>query len=59
MAYDYASRRVWLSDPVAPIPHGAYALCERHASSLTTPVNWVLTDARERPPELPLVYGAA
>ena len=45
-AYDYASRTVWLDD-VAEEPHpSTYDLCRRHATSMTAPQGWRLTDRR-------------
>lgn len=47
MAYDYSERRVWLDDMDSEFVsvHG-YPMCDRHASRLTPPVAWTLTDRR-------------
>jgi hypothetical protein len=59
MAYDYASRRVWLDDAPAGAPYGFYALCERHANRLTPPATWTLSDRRRLAPLLPFARDVA
>ena len=47
MSYDYTNGEVWIDDHVGPIePLTGYAFCERHATRLTPPMGWVLTDRR-------------
>jgi hypothetical protein len=47
MSYDYAAAEVWIADTGDELVQGRdYALCERHAASLTPPVGWTLTDSR-------------
>ena len=44
--YDYADRTVWL-DHVSDAPHPAnYDLCRRHATGMTVPNGWALSDRR-------------
>ena len=44
--YDYADRIVWLDD-VADEPHpSTYDLCRRHATAMTVPQGWELSDRR-------------
>lgn len=45
-AYEYAARTVWLED-VADEPHpSTYDLCRRHATSMSVPNGWQLSDRR-------------
>lgn len=47
MSFDYSSRAMWLTDITANLePGSGYPLCARHASQLTAPVGWTLTDRR-------------
>jgi hypothetical protein len=47
MSFDYRSGAIWLTDIVNDIEPGTgYPLCARHASLLTAPVGWTLTDRR-------------
>jgi hypothetical protein len=47
MSFDYKSSAIWLSDITDRVEPGAgYPLCARHASRLTAPVGWTLTDRR-------------
>lgn len=46
LAYEYASRTVWL-DLVAHESHpSTYDLCPRHANNLRVPLGWQLRDRR-------------
>lgn len=57
MAFDYATRAVWLDDLIAPSGGTGYALCERHAGRVSAPVAWTLTDRRLAMPRLPGFEG--
>jgi hypothetical protein len=59
MAFDYASRRVWLDDAGGDIPFGSYALCEKHANRMAPPVGWTLADNRKLAPVLPFQRDVA
>lgn len=49
MSFAYMDATVWLDDLTGdPAARGAYAMCGRHADSLTPPVGWTLVDRRER-----------
>jgi len=44
--YDYSERTVWI-DAMADEPHPAnYDLCRRHATGLTVPNGWAMSDRR-------------
>lgn len=46
LAYEYASRTVWLDD-VAPEGHpSTYDLCPRHSNNLRVPLGWQMRDRR-------------
>lgn len=48
LAYDYASRTVWLDDLGAGVTatSGAHLLCANHAERTGVPVGWALEDRR-------------
>ena len=51
LAYDYASRRALLHDPVeGEVPPHLYALCTPCAEKLVPPRGWTLEDHRTAPP---------
>jgi hypothetical protein len=53
MVFEYASGRIELFE-LSPDNDGfgGYAMCERHAETMTAPVGWTLTDWR--PPTMTL-----
>jgi hypothetical protein len=47
MAFDYATRQVWLGHfTVSVQPGAAYPMCDGHAGRMTPPLGWTLTDGR-------------
>ena len=47
MAFNYGEQRVWLDDlGEDPDTFAGYPLCDTHASRLSPPVGWMLTDQR-------------
>ncbi|MCA1735291.1 MAG: DUF3499 family protein [Actinobacteria bacterium] len=45
MMYAYADRHMWVED-LAVTDFPSYALCVNHASRLSAPLGWTLTDRR-------------
>jgi len=45
-AYDYAAATVWLTDVADEAHPSTYDLCRRHATSMTVPNGWQLSDRR-------------
>jgi len=47
MVFEYAAGRIELFElPRDGDGYGGYAMCDRHAGSLTAPVGWSLQDSR-------------
>jgi hypothetical protein len=59
MSYSYADRLIWLEDLVRADAPG-YGMCSHHASRVTPPLGWTLTDRRTVTPLFsPLVSEVA
>ncbi len=47
LSYDYGAGHVWIDDHVGPVePLTGHPLCEVHATRLTAPRGWGLSDRR-------------
>lgn len=52
MAYDYATRTVWIDSPGDDADASMWGLCASHADALKVPVGWAREDRRT--PIIPL-----